>query len=846
MNKYFIGLLATALIFLASCTNDEFNSGNRRDGLVDFTIKTSIPQGIKTYASENGGATNVIENQYDLRYILEVWTKEATPRLAFRDYKTVSADFTSTSVTFSARLLALDYDFVFWADFVNEGTNVDLYYKTNNGSTDPQIKADPTIDPGLRAIEMLSSPAYNVSNDARDAFYAVKNIDLTTTDASEDITLYRPFGKYRLVATDAADGYLADAVMKTKISYKHKLPYKFNALTGEVDAATINIPDNLLTSVGIKETITAGGNTYNDALILGFDYIFASAAQTVSFEVTSFKDAAASEQIGLREIPNIPIRENKLTTIIGNFYTNTGTVNVIVENDFDGETDIDLTDKIKIGSIGYPTIDAALAAATSNDVIEVPAGSFDIRASVITIPAGVTIRGAGKDATVIVTTEGVSIDGTLDNVWVKYNVIRTPGEAWGVNPQGVALKAGGTLSNSRVSGFRNGVYANNVTNITISDNEILQNRTGIQLANGVTGTISNNIISDNETIGILSQPISGGVNSGNIPSITGNTITGNWSSDFENRWGSTYVIDLNGNTFSNGTKTISIAASSGEGSSSSTFTKNSVTFRANIVTTVESNITLTGATVWNTIKIGSTSYLSLAAALAAASSTETITLSDGTWTEEITVKADVTIAGNGDKTVLKGYIKLSNGSTLKDVKVDCSAGSSPRTAIYALDANVTIENINLVYTGSYASKEAILVAADGFTLKNSFITGFRKGMYIHPDLANIEIKDNEFLEVNPFSTDGYHSSITVTGNTFNRGIADESWRSPHIIVTDTDASSANPENWSANLKNTVNQILNNNTWQLHNDALGEGYPLKAIRIQNTSGSTFDTYISSPI
>ncbi|KAA6321088.1 hypothetical protein EZS27_029221, partial [termite gut metagenome] len=35
------------------------------------------------------------------------------------------ADFATTSVTFSARLLAMEYDFVFWADFVDNVTTED-------------------------------------------------------------------------------------------------------------------------------------------------------------------------------------------------------------------------------------------------------------------------------------------------------------------------------------------------------------------------------------------------------------------------------------------------------------------------------------------------------------------------------------------------------------------------------------------------------------------------------------------------------------------------------------------------------------------------------------------------
>ncbi|MDR3236262.1 MAG: hypothetical protein LBT48_05980 [Prevotellaceae bacterium] len=388
------GALLTVIALMLSCSREEVVVQGANEGeWVDFTVSTTIPQSIKTYASDNGGATNVKAGDYDLRYILEVWTKEATPRLAYRGYKIVSDNFATTSVTFTARLLSWEYDFVFWADFVANGTTetsahgADLYYTTNTGIVDPNAKNESlTGTIGLLAIAIKTDvKAYDISNDARDAFYAVKDVDLRTANRIDNVVLKRPFGKYRVIATDVPDGFLSANAKSTKIKYTAayesgvtiSLPSKFNALTGEIDGSTARtyVPDEYRTVVGAAEPIVAGGKTYNNALVLGFDYIFAydpipaNPTQTVAFDIDVFSDETASTQVGNRkEISNIPIVRNKLTTIIGNFFTNNFSYTAKLDDIFEGGSTA-----VGVGPHKTIIIDpATLTSATA--ILKIPAG----------------------------------------------------------------------------------------------------------------------------------------------------------------------------------------------------------------------------------------------------------------------------------------------------------------------------------------------------------------------------------------------------------------------------------------------------------------------------------------
>jgi len=531
VKKIQLALAAIMVVFMFSCSN-EMNVNNRNEGFVDFTVKTSIPKTIQTYASHNGGATNVDETSYDLRYILEVWTKDATPKLAYRGYKIVDDNFTKGSVTFSARLLALEYNFVFWADFVADGTteatahDADLFYITNNGSTEAQIIAIPTCDPGLQEISLnLTAATYNVSEDARDAYYKMLSVDLRTQSVLDNVSLNRPFGKYRLVSVDnVVDGYFSEtSISKTKIEYKGSatLPTNFNALTGEVGASTIDLTGMEFTCDVVQENAVVGGVTYPDAYILAFDYIFAGAAQTVAFDVSVFSDADATAKIGSKSISNIPIKKNKLTTIVGNFFTNSFDYTVVVDDEFDGEIAY-ASGSVYIGATKYATIDLALAAAVTGDVITLGRGVHTVSSANAEINKDITIKGIVNSAIIEAispaaqTTPGTQGKNpiffiTAGNVTFENIIFRTNQTPRGAQVDGITITGGllilrnvtfdGITSESGISGAQHGrcvtVYGAStklkVTNSTFKN----FNKNGIHIIEGNATIINSNFIGKN-------------------------------------------------------------------------------------------------------------------------------------------------------------------------------------------------------------------------------------------------------------------------------------------------------------------------------------------------------------
>lgn len=297
---------------------------------VEVEMTAGLPASLTSYAggalpegglSNLGGAYNVDPAQYDLRYIMEAWTDETPSRLAFRRVVTVDDNFLGTSVTFKARLIAMEYHFLFWADFVPQGKQDDNVYKTDS-------------EQGLMAVSIAADRA--AGNEYADAYYAAKQVDLTESGQSVGkVELVRPFGKIRMIARDVVDGELPDRPGTVQVDYdaQAKLPNVFNVLTGK---ASGSVSAGSYTFDVYTETARVDGyEPIDNAYILGSDYIFASDAGTAyAFGVKVYSSEDPTRQIGAKSLSQIPLQANKLTTLIGNFYSNEGDVEIIISDAF--------------------------------------------------------------------------------------------------------------------------------------------------------------------------------------------------------------------------------------------------------------------------------------------------------------------------------------------------------------------------------------------------------------------------------------------------------------------------------------------------------------------------------
>ena len=304
-------------------------------------------------------------------------------------------------VTFEARLLAKVYDFVFWADFVSASDKEsDLYYNTDD----------------LREISYtLSVTDDNIPSDALDAYYKTEVVDLRQSGQKiNNVTLKRPFGKIRFVATDELSEQQKGAVDNGKVSIAYKegkvLPNVFDAQTGK---ATVNqakqarISD--FTATPVAEKASVNGKVNENAYLLGYDYIFCSESQpSYAMDVTVSIDGVSPVT---RSLSSIPVQENKLTTVIGNFYSNESTLEVIVEDSFE-EPEIEMTEMEMLKNIALNGGEITL-----NDDCIFSEEAFKVN------------PGAGKSVEINLNGHTIeSINSKNDAIWVQSGTLIINGE----------------------------------------------------------------------------------------------------------------------------------------------------------------------------------------------------------------------------------------------------------------------------------------------------------------------------------------------------------------------------------------------------------------------------------
>lgn len=400
---FFASLLtvAAATLGLTSCSQEDMPDEPMREGEVDFTVSTALPQEIQTYANDylssaEGGLKNLAASgkEYKVRFIMEVYAKGASetakPILRQIKYNDLADTKAARKTSFNMRLLAAEYDFVFWADIVKsckayyytgdafEGLTDDCYgnrYFLTNTDENSDVLCRPIeqglgasgyVEGDLRTIK-ASKMAISFQHDSPemyDGYAAHKAIDLRVDSPTEEIVLKRPFAKLRLVTTDI--DLLKDkdpAWDKTIITIEEdNLPNAYNALTGQTSTITeLNNASKFWTSTqqatnsGIYtneptessdvEAIKSTGKT-----LFVFYLPVSNEAQNLKFniEARDAKGNVLAETQGLSVSP-VPLYSNKLTTIKGNLLSKNPTFNIRIDDEFEPEETV--IQNIEVGTV---------------------------------------------------------------------------------------------------------------------------------------------------------------------------------------------------------------------------------------------------------------------------------------------------------------------------------------------------------------------------------------------------------------------------------------------------------------------------------------------------------------
>ena len=333
-----------------------------------------------------------------------------------------TAVVTDRNATFDVILVKhYTYKFVFWAQD-SDCTAYDLTAFNSEGKV--SVSYDGTAN-----------------DESRDAFYRQADVMIQAAGEVKNIELYRPFAQINFLAADyeaiEAVGLQNGMTSTVKIS---GLPTVLNGLDGTVDALT-GETDLTATAVPTDPAYyTVNGEEY---AWYSMNYVLAAVEKDVfTSDVTGVFNHSKKDGI---EIPvaNVPYRRNYRTNIIGDFFTDHVTINLVVMERFNEP-------------------DYLVEAATAQEINAALKAGYDV------VLNGDVVADAGKGGyskAGLVQTNGGTIDGNGNTVDVE-----GANGTWDC----AIYTTGGTIKNLTVSGAMRGIFTAGTSSDIIIDNVIFK------------------------------------------------------------------------------------------------------------------------------------------------------------------------------------------------------------------------------------------------------------------------------------------------------------------------------------------------------------------------------------
>ena len=359
-------LLALALVVfgLAACQTEPEGINVDANGEAAVTLNVALPDDATRAAGANsalGAIGNVDLSKYDIRYILEVYDENG---VLAKERMVETSD--ETTAAFSFRLVpGRPYNFVVWADFVENGKKTDLHYNTNEGNG------------GLRKVEVIKTQ-WDVIDESRDAYTDVVTVHNFSSAADiPTITLTRPFAKLRVVTNDIKE-MISIRPAEVKVEYFNtKFRDTFDAFaetaSGEyvVGALTATLLDSQKNPVDVY---TDEKPNETGVQTLFADYFFGAVDDRVMFTM-DVKDNGGRDLPQVTFNTNIPVKRNMLTTVYGPVLTDSNNITVTINPAFENGTNWNPgDDKYDVEIWDGKTLTAPKYNAT-DDVWEISTGS---------------------------------------------------------------------------------------------------------------------------------------------------------------------------------------------------------------------------------------------------------------------------------------------------------------------------------------------------------------------------------------------------------------------------------------------------------------------------------------
>ncbi len=279
---------------------------------------------------------------YSLRYIIEAYpilgngnaSRDPEARWVFTDDDALNlGDHTVTLSIGEGK-----YEFRAWADFVKHGTDLDLFYKTDNWKD---------------GIRLYHNNGHYGNTDWRDAFAGKVVVDVIRYGSIVEpvhgvISMARPLGKYVFVTNDLDD--FVTKVLRTKAEEADKLGAAAPEFNIEDYSLTIAytgfMPSSYSMSIDrandseVNVRFTSKLRQIDDhTAIMGFDYVYANPPTTTQTNVImgiELKDKDGTVLASHNSV-RVPLKRSHFTIIEGRFLMQESSGGITLNPDFDGE-----------------------------------------------------------------------------------------------------------------------------------------------------------------------------------------------------------------------------------------------------------------------------------------------------------------------------------------------------------------------------------------------------------------------------------------------------------------------------------------------------------------------------
>lgn len=351
----------TTTLFMASCSEDDLSSGNKRnEAEVSFSLSLEGQLGTKSRSISDGQTVNQLTYAVfnaDNGNQLPVWGSDDSGNATNQSES--APEFTTggrhnVNITLAK---GQTYTIVFWADYGNTG-----FTSPYTVSNDMKVSIDYANMPN--------------NFEEADAFFGSYTFTVIGND-SHTVTLTRPFAQLNVAVREmdwnaaVASGVTIGQSKVTINSVGNSLDLRTGQVSGndQVEFTLANIPSDS-ERLHLASDIQFGSATENDFHYLSTTYLLVNDGTSAGDTRTTLTSAQFEFQpqsghpITLDGLNNIPVQRNWRTNIIGQLLTGNVTFTVQIDKNYIG----DITNPVAVADI--PTANIAFSQGQTSVTIE--------------------------------------------------------------------------------------------------------------------------------------------------------------------------------------------------------------------------------------------------------------------------------------------------------------------------------------------------------------------------------------------------------------------------------------------------------------------------------------------